>query len=795
MLSKYLSINPDVLCAWSSLCLIGLVLSRFTGNTELELFFTCGGVASLLVVVVRRLLWNSRDPISTSLSLIDVAVVLIWCTEVAATHFSIYARNSFTSTYALEVVTIVYGLSRYVLRDTRGLAWGVVPIALLGSIYASFQSWIEIQWFKDAVSAGFSDLSAIKAHSPGAIIPLANSRATVMLLFVPFALLMTTLTTGRKLRHALVILSALCVTSLTVALLLTMSRGGLLALVTLWVVLLIGAAVRRIALRRMALICITSSVIAVGIVMAYIPVMKAQFENMVLLRQSPSQKRSTEGHISVWRTAWSLGKEHPLVGAGPGNFPIEFAPEESQSETGVFAAQTFNIPLQLFVERGVIGVASFGILIVIVFFGLRRGIAESQSATMRQRSLIHLAFLASIIVRELTYSTVLLSAQASVLIWLLLADIASRDITISTFLVESPTRKADKMAAHEIVTRWSTASFCAALIWILCVSLLHMRAVRGAYNAAQYFRNNENIKGIDSMRAALSYDPNNAYFLSILGLAEGQLAIDANGTIAPSNIALRKREGCDQHLHSAIDAYRKAAGENPLDDNFANNLGWLYFVEGDRRKAEQLLRRAIELNPSEALYHIGLGILLRSDHKDDSLLYEWSVAIELDPRLVSSPVFTQLQSEHPNAAQVILTESRGYLLKSYRKTGDPILSARLGALLMNSGKSRESLPFLEYAVETLPGLSYTWENLGNALYNVKKYDEGDLAYKKAHFLQHKPGWSDQRRSSNVGDASILLTEHSARVASIYMTDPLVSDDILPPGLLDSCAAVARTSGH
>jgi tetratricopeptide (TPR) repeat protein len=586
------------------------------------------------------------------------------------------------------------------------------------------------------------------------------------------------------------------------SLLLTLSRGAYLGLAVFWFVLVIAALAFRVDARLVCTRFTISFVLAVIAVSIIVPSIRGDLKQMVRGRQSASQTRSTEGHFAVWRAAWTIARSHPLLGVGPGNFAMHYVPEVGKSSERAFVGRPLNLFVQIVVERGIVGAASFLMLLLALFRSEIRVLSGSEDKQQRSASIIRLSALSAVLARELSYSSLLINPLASLLFWLLMAGVAT-DGSLFRRTGPEPVRHVRVMRIAEKVTGLAWMLLLAGSFLIFYIAFIHANAAGKANEAVQYWAKGEYQAGFESIGAAIRNDPGNAYYISMLGLEQGRLGLQSIQSSALSGVTPDVASRQIGFLNSAIGSYQSAGVANPLDDNFANNLGWLYFFLGDNKNAEGYLRRALEINSGEALYHIGLGILLEGRQRISDANIEYSAALTVRPEFIDSPSFLSLEQERPDRARTIIASSISMLQKETMRTSSPIAKARLGGLLLKSGHSREAIPFLQDAVKSLPGLSLTWANLGSALHDVGNDQAANTALKKSLFLRTNPeSLNDAADSPHVkGDnnriwdlqgigserrTAFRTTEHAARVSRVYRTTSLVRDDVLPPGFLEIC---------
>jgi len=116
----------------------------------------------------------------------------------------------------------------------------------------------------------------------------------------------------------------------------------------------------------------------------------------------------------------------------------------------------------------------------------------------------------------------------------------------------------------------------------------------------------------------------------------------------------------------AIEAFNRSIA---LDSKYSyayNNLGAVFFADGDKKKAESLFRKAISIKPEEASFHVNLGTLLIEKKKYDKGLQELRKGLALDPDILKRTAgdslvasSTQMTSPERNYSMARLYASMG----------------------------------------------------------------------------------------------------------------------------------------
>ena len=143
--------------------------------------------------------------------------------------------------------------------------------------------------------------------------------------------------------------------------------------------------------------------------------------------------------------------------------------------------------------------------------------------------------------------------------------------------------------------------------------LLFNRAV-----AYEHFKQYENVE--TSLRALLSIDPKHSEALNFLGYVFAEQGI---------------------HLVEAKGLIERALEEKPNDGYYLDSLAWVYFKQGNFKKAAELQRNAIEQISDDPVMFEHLGdILWRSGNKGEARK-SWEKALELKhkkPQLIKTKI-------------------------------------------------------------------------------------------------------------------------------------------------------------
>ncbi|GAB1490172.1 hypothetical protein MASR2M8_26310 [Opitutaceae bacterium] len=193
----------------------------------------------------------------------------------------------------------------------RRLVHAIVATAAVISVgFAIYQRWFDADW----LMLGRTQFVYLLGRSSGAF-GAPNSQAALMVLLLPVALgLALDRARSRGWRAASAALAAIYLLGLV----LTISRGAWFALaaaLSLWPLLLSGQSWRFRA--GIAAVVLGLSLACGAALVTFVPSVKARFVALV-------EQRGESTRPIMWKGAWALFREEPLVGTGAGSYNILF---------------------------------------------------------------------------------------------------------------------------------------------------------------------------------------------------------------------------------------------------------------------------------------------------------------------------------------------------------------------------------------------------------------------------------------------------------------------------------------
>jgi O-antigen ligase len=401
----------DLLSGGAIVCLAALTTARLLSIPMMPWVIPTALAVSALTVLQRR------EFRTASSSWLDAAVLLLWIAEVPDLLLSSYPRNSFEFARELCVGTVIYLLLKAIPPSAHIREITDILISALTLLIVSPYLYRIFRWAAQARALEFEALSDLKSIAPVAGTTGPNDWATVALLLLPFCLSSAIWPSFERLLFRL-LASVACIILLA-SLLMTFSRGAYIGLGLFWAALVFLTRISGLSTSNVRFAFLAFMLLA--ILLASFALRSPRSLAQVLSpRPTLSQIRSAHARLPTWRIALSLCRKAWLFGVGANNFAIQGQP--IMAREGLPAvSRTQNLGLQILVERGIVGVCSFGAALWVFSSRIRKRMRSSPLACDRGRAAIVLAAVIGVFARELSYSSLLTSSQAFTLFALLLS--------------------------------------------------------------------------------------------------------------------------------------------------------------------------------------------------------------------------------------------------------------------------------------------------------------------------------------------------------------------------------------
>jgi hypothetical protein len=396
-----------------SLGLLALVYFRFTNKDDLappaQWWFRWPpllllGFIGLQVVPLPMWLLRVVSPARAGL-LQSLARVL---PGTASAPISVFPSATLTQFLHVAAYTVVFVMARELAWRTIGRRWLIVaPIVIIAGAEAVF-----------GVLQYDSSTAASVAH--GTYVN-RNHFAGLLELSLPFAVAypVATMMARRQRPFRLAVLASMSVALAALILLgiiLSLSRMGFAAsLSSLFVLGCLTLGARASASRRFAAAAAAAAVvIAASVYLAPDPLISrfAEIRGTTEVADSISITRPR-----LWKDAWTLVTDYPLVGCGLGAFGQAF-PKYRTFLPQLAVDFVQNDYLQLLAELGGIGfgIAAFGMIFVVL--SAARAIFRSADSSKRHLAIACLAALAAILIHSFTDYNLYIPANAMLLAWI-----------------------------------------------------------------------------------------------------------------------------------------------------------------------------------------------------------------------------------------------------------------------------------------------------------------------------------------------------------------------------------------
>ena len=212
----------------------------------------------------------------------------------------------------------------------------------------------------------------------------------------------------------------------------------------------------------------------------------------------------------------------------------------------------------------------------------------------------------------------------------------------------------------------------------------------------------------------------------------------------------------DEGFAKAIEYYQRSIHLDPSYADaylgLANTYGFMAYqrrmdyAEGSV-KAENLLAKALELNPNSSLAHALTGMIkfqFRCDRPGAEK--ELSRALELNPNDMAALDYHSYYLLEMGRTDEAIAEKKRVLEDAPVSLGT---SAELGLYYLEAGRNDEAIEQLQKTLELDPNFPSALTRLGKAYANKEKYDQAVVEIKKAIALDATPG-----RLGTLGDVYV-----------------------------------------
>lgn len=390
-----------------------------------------GVVFLLLTALLAGLFTRAWPDIRRKFTVVDVLLATFLASSVLSTAFSSFFHTSLIGLAKMLVFMSGYVVFRVVSDEGRkpviGLLWCLALLGLGESLIGLYQHAVHIQplatWSDPTINPELRMdriFGTLQPSNPnllaGFLIPCIASSLGLVLVY---------------LRRKIWLISGLLLASsflLLYALVLTGSRGGFLA-IGIMLACLFGSlghliwheeGLRSIRWMKPAwLIVLLMIVLSMGVGVISSEKVRARVASIFAMREDSS----ISYRLNVYNSAMQMAKDNPLVGIGPGNgtFKLVYG---LYMVPGYNALGAYSVPLEIAVEQGIIGLAIFLSLLLVLTF--RTALALDNPLLSLERRLLLTALLTGILGSFAygIFDTIWYRPSVNLLFWFMVAAVA-----------------------------------------------------------------------------------------------------------------------------------------------------------------------------------------------------------------------------------------------------------------------------------------------------------------------------------------------------------------------------------
>lgn len=612
-------------------------LFQIQDKYNLSLFFSV--IALYFIKPIPFQQWTLIDKILCIITLFDI----ISCFYGVCVIPSIYNAQLSISYYVLYLL-----LRKIFITEKNNfiiLIGSYFPISV--ALFLFFCSFFILQ--NSAIKAGFEDSYHLRIllHPLGYII---NQWVEILLVILGWVFLIR--------RY-----SSIFIFVIFLAIFFSFSRSGYIALFMFTILGIINLRKQRITLLTTL---VSSFIIAVIF-------FNNEVQTTLNINKTYSQKQSIEARINSTSLILDNLKESSssqlFWGAGNGSYSlITDNLNQNTSKSSTIIAP--NLIIQLIVEKGIIGLFLFVILILFILIYIWKHYSDSDVRTI-------FCILITCGLKELSQASLFNVPFLWLIFYSLLAYLQKREMIVD--------------AKNTNVTQYSVFIIISILSIIFCIFNYYKALSNQSFTYLKQNKIRESVIEIERTACKIPF------------LIHRGILYDKCYQKTRDNL----------YAKAAITYYVKATRLQPNDVQLTYLLGKFYLSVGNLAKAKSIGIKLTQLYPKNSLYLLLLSkILYQEGRKDQSVLY-LTEAILYMPRLLNTNYILELQ----NLDSIYFNKLSKNLLSLQINKQTPIEYAHLGYINYWFGKILISNSYLKKAVESLPNLSIPWLLLGDE----KKY--------------------------------------------------------------------------
>lgn len=414
------------------------------------------------------------------------------------------------------------------------------------------------------------------------------------------------------------------------------------------------------------------------------------------MNQEVLQQRSSLGRVDAIKAVFCISKEKLLTGVGGGNFSLAIDKYRYEDDNIGYTSFAPNIVVQLLLEKGIIGVLLWVIIIGIILINFKR----DNNRNLGQFVIV--AMLLCIMIKELTFASFF---ESLVLQWMVYTFIALYQNKL--------TRGKNNFFTFKGLYLGGAFVFVALLMTFL--SCFHYKNEEFNRKSIEAFKVGDYNLSICLMERTLKSTP---YLI--------------NRGILYWNMYVNTRN--NDFLDKSVCNFREAIRKNPYDMQLCFYNAFVSFSEKDLEVDIEKMKKMIEEFPNNAFLRMNLFQILYSLKLVKESIPHLACAIMLAPQILDSSFWLDLSQKDKELVCEVKNEIRKYMAFDF---SNPILLAKYGKVWMALGESSYAKEYINRALKQLPSLSQAWYNLGVIEYEKGKLEKANLFAGKYKMLKNK----------------------------------------------------------
>jgi len=627
--------------------------------------------------------------VSIELNIIDISFIVLLLFELLNYSNSVYQLNSIYFLFDIFIAFIIYWLLRLGLKTEFLKEKLFIIIVVIVSILSILTIRYYYLFASSLKSLGFTDYTDFRhLFTPFNCLP--NELVTVVLCFLPFSIFLVVKYWDRSLfRYLFGIIALLNIHTV----LIFFSRGALIALISFFIISsLLLLFFKIVNFKKLLIFNIIVILLSFLLILPY----SKSVISTISINKSLSHKRSIEGRLNIWASSIKICKDYPIFGIGSKNFGLVNITYKIKNQDINYTGRVLNTFLQILIEKGIVGFIIYGGLLISFILISALSVSKIKNDKLKQILIcINIASIVSILIREITYSSILENKAIIILVSIIFAINSNESHKILN--IDKLNYKLGKLLFPVLILLMPA-------LWLCFKSFNINTIIKHNSQFINYFRQDRYYEANVAVDKLISISPAHAYSQKALLIVNSLNGIFINKiTNDTAIVSLKKKE-----LEEAIILYEEALKLNPYDDSYHHNLSWLYFITHNYIKSREHINTAIQIDDKIAVYYITKGRFYEYKNNIPFAFNEYCNAIKLAPDILDSEFFEDIQKRYPVLADSIICSAINYLDSIVSIEYNPIMSAKLGKLYINKNKFNLASLNLEKVTKELPNLNRPW---------------------------------------------------------------------------------------